>query len=130
MSSSIYASLNKYKIVGLPDAAEEEGRLTYKNFYQKGCIRFTLLEADPMKGRPPKKFTATMFGEVGKQLDILQIRNGSVVNVCGMIDSYEHNGHMFLSATVFNLSLDEIPEENSRKERRTIDLESLEDDVA
>ncbi len=130
MSSSIYASLNKYKIVGLPDPSEIEGRLSYKNYYEKGCIRFTLLEADPMKGRPPKKFIATMFGEVGKQLDILQVRNGSVVNLCGMIDSYEHNGHIFYSITAFNLSLDEIPEENSRKERRTIDLESLEDEVA
>jgi len=128
MASSIYASLNKYKIIGLPQYIEENDRISYKTYWQKGAIRFTLLEADPMKDRPPKKFTATMFGELGKQLDILQIRNGSIVNVAAMIDSYEHNGHMFLSATVFNLSLDEVSEENSR--HKGIDLEHLEDDVA
>ncbi len=130
MSSSIYASLNKFKVVGLPEVAEVDGRISYKNFYEKsGCMRFTLIEADPMKGRPPKTFKATMFDNC-KSLDIQQIRTGSVVNVCGMIDSYEHNGHIFLSVTVFNLSLDEIPEENSRKERRPVNLEDLENDVA
>lgn len=129
MSSSIYASLNKYKVIGLPDnAKDKEGRISYKNFYEKGSVRFTLLEAEPMKGRPPKKFAGVMFGETGKQLDILQVRNGSIVNAAAMIDSYEHNGHMFLSATIFNLSLDEIPEDNSRY--KEMSLENLEDEIA
>ena len=128
MSSCIYASLNKYKMIGLPNVTEKDGHITYKNFYQKGAVRFTLLEAEPMKDRPPKKFTAVMFGESAKQLDILQIRNGSIVNVAAMIDSYEHNGHMFLSATVFNVSLDETPEENSRQ--KGVDLEHLEEEIA
>ncbi len=129
MSSSIYASLNKYKIIGLPKFSEVNGRVSYKNFYEKGAVRFTLLEADPMKDRPPKKFTAVMFGETGRQLDILQVRNGSIVNVAAMIDSYEHNGHMFLSATVFNLSIDEVPESKSRQQT-VIDLEHLEEEIA
>ncbi len=129
MSSIIYASLNKYKMIGLPQVTEDNGHISYKNYYQAGSLRFTLLEADPMKGRPPKKFTAVMFGEVARQLDILQIRNGSIVNVAAMIDSYEHNGHMSLTATVFNVSIDEVPQSNSRQ-ATAIDLEHLEDEVA
>ena len=93
-----------YKVLGLPDGWEN------LNFLQ-----FTILEATPIKGKPPIKAVCSAKGEAVKKMTKLKIRNGSRIEVSTVLETFRHNGIIRTSYKVTDLSILADLEYASRK---------------
>lgn len=93
-----------YKVLGLPNSFEKLDK-----------VFFTLLEATPIKGKPPVKVECAAYGDMAEKMKKLKIRNGSRVEVSTTARSFQRNNGMQTSYQVTDISILADLEYASRK---------------
>ena len=109
------SSLNRtvfidYKVLGIPESFEHLDK-----------VFFTLLEATPIKGKPPVKVECAAYGDMAEKMKKLKIRNGSRVEVSTLAQSYRRKENLLSSYKVTDISILSDLEYASRKDKNMED---------